>query len=216
MERAMKFFSHISFQHTPSHLLSIAILSSTFFVGNAIAADDSSTLLQDISSLLGGGESTPSTDLADTTCPLNSGGASLLGTIWRLQSIYGNKIPAKLKIDMTVNQHALTGNGGCNEYTAKFKLVGSTDFSVKKITKTRKACEVIMPYKAAPTINVGSWEGSYIRTLKRMKSVRQIDSRSLQFFNRNGDTAMVFHKIKGEKINQATTEEEIETVVAIN
>jgi len=212
MERAMKFFRHISLKQTPSHLLSIAILSSTFFVGNVIAADNSSTLLQDISSLLRGGVSTPSKDLANTTCPLNSGGTSLLGTIWRLDSIYGNKIPEKLKIDMTVNQHALTGNGGCNKYTAKFKQVGSTDFSVKKITKTRKACVVIIPHKAAPTINVGSWEGSYIRTLKRMKSVRQINNNTLQFFNRNGDIAMVFYKINDEKMKQATREKE--TVVA--
>ena len=211
----MKFFSHISLKHPPSYLLSVAILSSAFFVGNVIAADDNSSLLQDISALLGGGTTiSTASDALDTTCPLNSGGTSLLGTIWRLESIYGNKIPPKLKINMTVNQHALTGNGGCNEYTAKFKQVGSTDFKVKKITKTRKACEVIMPHKAAPTINVGSWEGSYIRTLKRMKSVRQINNTRLQFFNRNGDVAMIFHKMSDEKIDQATTEEAMETVVA--
>jgi hypothetical protein len=213
MERTMTFFANISLKHTPSHLLSIAILSSTFFAGNAIAADDNSTLLQDISALLGAGESTVS-GLLETTCPLNSGGPSLLGTTWRLESIYGNKIPLKLNIDMTVNKYALTGSGGCNEYSAKFKQIGSTDFKVKNISKSKKACVVITPSKAAPTINVGSWEGSYIRTLKRMKSVRQISSSSLQFFNRNGDPAMMFHKITDEKINKVA-EIEAETVVAI-
>lgn len=214
MERKMTFFANVSLKHTPSHLLSIAILSSTFFVGNAIAADDNSTLLQDISALLGGGESTGSDLLETTACPLNSGGPSLLGTTWRLESIYGNKIPLKLNIDMTVNKYALTGSGGCNEYSAKFKQIGSTDFKVKDISKSKKACVVITPNKAAPTINVGSWEGSYIRTLKRMKSVRQITNSSLQFFNRNGDPAMTFHKITDENINKVA-EIEAKTVVAI-
>jgi len=209
----MKLFCNTSLKHNPSRLLSIAVLSSAFFMGNAIAADDSSTLLQDISALLLGGVSTESETLG-STCPLNSGGPSLLGTTWRLESIYGNKIPAKLNIDMTVNKYVLTGNGGCNEYSAKFKQIGSTDFKVKNITKSKKACVVIAPNKAAPTINVGSWEGSYIRTLKRMKSVRQITNSSLQFFNRNGDTAMTFHKMIDEKTNEVA-EREAETVVAV-
>ena len=47
-------------------------------------------------------------------CPLNSGGPSLLGSKWRLLSIYGTKVPIELEINMEVGENQLTGFAGCN------------------------------------------------------------------------------------------------------
>lgn len=49
------------------------------------------------------GLSADTTDAAVTAppagvCPLNSGGESLLGSEWRLQSIYGTPVPAELEL----------------------------------------------------------------------------------------------------------------------
>ena len=199
----IKFLNNTSINTKKSCLLSVAFLSGLFFVGTAIAADQS-TPIQDIT---GGKAAAPKavpntiqsiTSTPTAECPLNSGGPSLLGTTWRLESIYGNKVPQALEISMRVSTHALAGNGGCNKYSANFKQVGYTGFSVKSITKTKKACKVLIPYKTAKSINVGSWEGSYLRTLKRMGSVRQITKTRLYFFNRNGEIGMKFRKIKDE------------------
>ena len=191
----------ISLNAKRPYLVSLVVLSAGFFMGTAIAAGGSTPLQ-------GLGDDKPATQAkpviqsitaAPTAeCPLNSGGPSLLGTTWRLDSIYGNRVPAALKIDMRVSSTSLTGMGGCNKYSANFKQVGYTGFTVKTITKTKKKCEVIIPYKTAKSINVGSWEGSYLRTLKRMGSVRQMTDSQLFFFNRNGQTGMKFRKVGDE------------------
>ncbi len=203
IEMTIKFLNNTSINTKKSYLLSVAFLNAFFFASVAMAAGGS-TSIQDIS----GGKAAAPEAVPDTIqsitstptaeCPLNSGGPSLLGTTWRLESIYGNRVPLALNIDMRVSTHSLTGNGGCNKYSANFKQIGYTGFNVKSITKTRKACKVLIPYKAAKSINVGSWEGSYIRTLKRMGSVRQVTDTRLHFFNRNGEVGMKFRKVKDE------------------
>ncbi len=199
----IKFLNNTSINTKKSCLLSVAFLSGFFLIGTAIAADQS-TPTQDMT---GGKTATPKavpdtiqsiTSTPTAECPLNSGGPSLLGTTWRLESLYGNKVPPELEINMRVSTHALTGSSGCNKYSANFKQVGYTGFSVQSITKTKKICKVLIPYKAAKSINIGSWEGSYLRTLKRMGSVRQVTNGKLHFFNRNGEIGMKFRKIKDE------------------
>ncbi len=60
--------------------------------------------------------------LADTAnplptgiCPLNSGGPSLLGSEWRLASIYGTPVPPELEINLKVEESVLSGSAGCND-----------------------------------------------------------------------------------------------------
>lgn len=130
------------------------------------------------------------------TCPLNSGGESLLGTEWRLFSIYGNTIPAGLEISMKVQEDALSGFTGCNDYTAHFKKVGHTGFMMTGAEKGQQACQSIIPPEGGARINSGDWEGSYIRTLQRAGSVQQ-QGNSLYFYNRNGDPAIIFVKKYG-------------------
>ncbi|MEZ5535922.1 MAG: META domain-containing protein [Thiolinea sp.] len=139
---------------------------------------------------------TPSIPIPSDACPLNSGGPSLLGTRWRLFSIYGNRVPSELKITMKVEQTSMVGMGGCNNYTANFEQVGNRGFKVTKINQTRKACEVIRPAPGAPTINVGNWEGSYLRVLGRAGSVQQLGA-TLQFFDFNGAPSVIFAKQYG-------------------
>lgn len=134
--------------------------------------------------------------LPSGACPLNSGGPSLLGTRWRLFSIYGNRTPSELKITMEVKETAMTGMGGCNTYNANFEQVGNRGFKVTKINQTRKPCEVIRPAPGAPTINVGNWEGSYLRVLGRAGSVQQLGA-TLQFFDFNGTPSVIFAKQYG-------------------
>lgn len=131
--------------------------------------------------------------LPDGTCPLNSGGPSLLGTEWRLFSIYGNTVPPALNITMKVNETTMEGFAGCNNYVADFKQVGYTGFKVTKIERERKGCEIIRPEDGGPTINVGDWEGAYIRTLQRAGSVKQ-EGNTLHFFNRSGEPSVIFMK----------------------
>lgn len=131
-------------------------------------------------------------------CPLNSGGPSLLGSKWRLLSIYGTKVPIELEINMEVGENQLTGFAGCNNYLAKFKRVGHTGFMMESVDKEGNAgCPILRPSVGAPTINVGDWQGSYIRTLQRAGSVQQ-DGNSLQFFNRSGESSVLFVRKYGD------------------
>lgn len=132
--------------------------------------------------------------LPSGACPLNSGGPSLLGSKWRLFSVYGHETPPQLTIDMAVGENTLTGNAGCNNYTAKFKRVGHTGFMMTGYDKDRNACNVLPTVPGGPTINVGTWEGDYLRTLMRAGSVQQ-EGAMLHFFNRNGDPAVIFTKM---------------------
>lgn len=148
----------------------------------------------------------PGEEDADTTtplpiphsgaCPLNSGGPSLLGSRWRLYSIYGNRCPTELEISMKVEEKAMAGLGGCNKYNASFQQVGNRGFKVVNIQQTRRACEVLRPKPGAPTINVGNWEGNYLRVLRRAGSVEQVGA-TLQFYDFNGKPSIVFAKRYG-------------------
>ncbi len=135
--------------------------------------------------------------LPDGSCPLNSGGPSLLGSHWRLFSVYGNEVPPELDIKMEVGDNALKGFAGCNDYTAVFQRVGHTGFKMTKIERGEKGCPVLSTGAGLPTVNVGSWEGSYLRTLGRAGSVQQEGS-LLQFFNMNGQPSVVFAKRYGD------------------
>ncbi len=197
-----KFLNNTPMKYKKSYLLPVIFLSGSFFMGSAIAAGGV-TSIEGLDGIQSSTASTPAIQSITATpaaeCPLNSGGPSLLGTTWRLDSIYGNRVPPALKIDMRVSTYALAGNAGCNQYRANFKQIGYTGFNVKTITKAKNACKVLIPYKTAKSINVGSWEGSYLRTLKRMGSVRQVADSRLHFFNRNGEIGMKFRKIADEK-----------------
>lgn len=129
----------------------------------------------------------------DEGCPLNSGGPSLLNSEWRVDSVYGNKIPSAVDFVMKVNQNSLTGISGCNVYTVNFKQVGYTGFRITKMNKGKNACQVIKPVEGGPSINVGDLEGGYLRTLGRMGSVEQFEDR-LVFYNRNGNKGIVMKK----------------------
>lgn len=134
-------------------------------------------------------------------CPLNSGGPSLLGSRWRLRSVYGNRVPTDLPITMEVGPTSMEGLGGCNTYVARFQQVGNRGFKVLKIERTRKPCEVIRPAPGAPTINVGSWEGIYLRVLGRAGSVEQLGA-TLQFYDFNGKPSIVFARSYGQRVTQ--------------
>ena len=131
-------------------------------------------------------------------CPLNSGGPSLLGTKWRLQSVYGHEVPAELKITMAVGEHSMDGFAGCNTYAAHFVQVGNRGFKVSKIDQTREACDVIFPEPGAPSINVGNWEGNYLRILRRAGSVQQQNDNTLHFYDFNGKPSVIFVKAFGD------------------
>lgn len=75
------------------------------------------------------------TPLPAGACPLNSGGPSLLGSEWRLLSVYGNPVPAELEISLKVEENALSGFSGCNDYTTSFKRVGHTGFMMTNVEK---------------------------------------------------------------------------------
>lgn len=130
-------------------------------------------------------------------CPLNSGGPSLLGTMWRLQSIYGHLIPEQLDITMEVGENSIKGFAGCNNYTAYFKRVGHTGFMMTKVDKGSHGCRVLSTGVGLPTINVGDWEGNYVRTLQRAGSVQQ-ENDGLHFFNRSGEPSVIFTRYEGE------------------
>lgn len=133
------------------------------------------------------------TPLPAGACPLNSGGPSLLGTEWRLLSIYGTKVPNELVISMKISDVSLAGSGGCNEYAANFKQVGHTGFMITGVDKGREGCPILRPGAGQQTINVGDWEGAYIRTLQRAGSVETIGN-TLHFYNRSGEPSVVFGK----------------------
>jgi hypothetical protein len=139
-------------------------------------------------------------------CPLNSGGPSLLGSKWRLQSVYGHEVPNELKITMAVAEHTMDGFGGCNTYTAHFVQVGNRGFKVSKIDQTREGCDVIFPEPGAPSINVGNWEGNYLRVLRRAGSVQQENDNTLHFYDFNGKPSVVFVKAFGDLTDEAPAE----------
>lgn len=134
--------------------------------------------------------------LPDGSCPLNSGGPSLLGTTWKPVSIYGNAVPPQLNIKMTVQQNAMVGFGGCNNYTANFSREGNRGIRVMKVNQTRRACAVLRPAPGAPTVNVGNWEGKFLRVLGRASSAEQLPT-TLQFYDQNGNVSMSLRRSYG-------------------
>jgi len=131
-------------------------------------------------------------------CPLNSGGPSLLGSKWKLMSVYGNTAPKELRVTMEVGQTAMSGRGGCNNYAASFQQVGNRGFKVVNIQQTSNPCEVLRPGDGLPTIDTGAWEGMYLRVLRRAGSVEQ-KGVTLQFYDFNGKASIVFAKIYGSR-----------------
>lgn len=166
--------SNISLHRRRLLLLPLAVIASNLFHTMVSAAEPDSITTRKV----------------DEGCPLNSGGPSLLDTQWRVESIYGNKIPQALDMTMKVNKNSLTGNSGCNNYVANFQQVGNTGFRVTRIDKEGKGCSVIRPVVGGPTINVGDLEGGFLRTLRRMGSVHQLN-RKLVFYNRSGNIGIV-------------------------
>lgn len=142
-------------------------------------------------------ESSTTPVLPPGACPLNSGGPSLLGTHWRLYSVYGNQVPGELEITMEVGENSLKGFAGCNDYVADFLRVGHTGFKMTKVDKSRNGCRIMSTGPGMPTINVGDWEGGYIRTLQRAGSVEQRGN-TLHFFNRSGEPSVIFAKKYGD------------------
>lgn len=136
---------------------------------------------------------------ASAACPLNSGGPSLVNSRWFLSSIYGQDVPTGLKIGFNVGVKEISGNTGCNDYTAKFSPVGLTGFRVTKVGKTKKVCRFTKFIVGGPSVSTGDWEGSYIRTLMRMGSV-QHKGKELHFYNRNGQTGMIMVEAPKEVI----------------
>lgn len=143
-------------------------------------------------------DSAPEVVLPPGACPLNSGGPSLLGTKWRLMSLYATPVPSELDIGMEVGEEQLTGVAGCNQYTANFKRVGHTGFVIQGIEKGTDPC-TNKGASGAPSIDVGDWEGSYLRTLQRAGSVEQ-EGNTLHFFDRNGRLSVVFGKKYGDGV----------------
>lgn len=135
------------------------------------------------------------TDRKTQACPLNSGGPSLLGSKWRVASTYGTNIPEAVNITMTVNLDTMAGDTGCNKYAAKFKQIGATGFSVSQIDRTREPCLIVRPGEGKPTIHLGNIEGAYLRIMRRMGSVQQLDNGKLVFYDRNGKEGLVMTKL---------------------
>lgn len=127
-------------------------------------------------------------------CPLNSGGPSLLNSQWKVTSVYGNKVPDVVTMKLKVGAAVLSGEAGCNNYTATFKQVGYTGFKITKINKGKKGCSIVSSYPGGPTVNIGDLENGYLRTLHRMGSVQQFENK-LVFYNRNGNKAIEMIKI---------------------
>lgn len=136
------------------------------------------------------------TDRKTQACPLNSGGPSLLGTKWRVSKTYGNTIPEAVTLSMTVNMDTMTGNTGCNKYAAKFKQIGATGFVISNIDRTREPCMVVSQGEGKPTVHLGNIEGSYLRIMRRMGSVQQLDAGTLVFYDRNGKEGLVMTKLE--------------------
>ena len=136
----------------------------------------------------------PTVNPSSMACPLNSGGPSLLGSSWRLKSIYGNDVPPELQLTLNVGKHAMMGLSGCNQYQAYFAQVGHRGFKVIKINQTRKACPVLPTVVGGPTINVGNWEGNYLRVLGRAGSVAQKGNQMLEFYDVNGKASLILTK----------------------
>lgn len=147
--------------------------------------------------------STPSR-LPPGACPLNSGGPSLLGSRWFVMSIYNNPVPKSLRMTMLVEQTAMVGTGGCNNYTANFVQVGNRGFKVNQLNRGEKPCEVLRVEPGKPTVDVGSWEGKYLRVLRRAGSVQQLGT-TLQFYDFNGKPSLIFGKIYGSPTPIPTT-----------
>lgn len=120
------------------------------------------------------------------SCPLNSGGPSLLGTNWRVSSTYGNKISDAVDMRMTVNLDTMAGDTGCNKYAAKFKQVGFTGFTITHMNRTRNPCMRVDNDEGKPSVDLSKIEGAYLRIIRRMGSVQRLEDGKLVFYDRNG------------------------------
>jgi len=164
---------------------------SNFFVTSAVSA----LFLSSVAVAADLDEPEGITDRATHSCPLNSGGPSLLGTKWRVSKTYNNVVPEGLDMTMNVSLDTMAGDTGCNKYAAKFKQVGYTGFSIVHMSRTRHPCKLIRPEAGGKTIHVGNQEGAYLRIMRRMGSVQQLDDGVLVFYDRNGKKGLEMTKL---------------------
>ena len=164
---------------------------SNFFVTSAVSA----LLLSSVAVAADLDEPEGITDRATQSCPLNSGGPSLLGTKWRVSKTYNNVVPEGLDMTMNVSLDTMAGDTGCNKYAAKFKQIGHTGFSIVHMSRTRHPCKLLRPEAGGQTIHVGNQEGAYFRIMRRMGSVQQLDSGELVFYDRNGKKGLEMTKL---------------------
>lgn len=129
------------------------------------------------------------------SCPLNSGGPSLLGTNWRVSSTYGNAISDEVNMKMTVSLDTMAGDTGCNKYAAKFKQVGFTGFTITHLDRTRNPCMRVDNNDGKPSVDLSKLEGAYLRIIRRMGSVQQLDDGKLVFYDRNGKKGLEMTKV---------------------
>jgi len=161
--------------------IATSVLSALFISSVAVAAD-----LDEPESI---------TDRATHSCPLNSGGPSLIGTKWRVSKTYKNVVPEGLDMTMNVSLNTMAGDTGCNKYAAKFKQVGATGFSITHMSRTRNPCKLLRPEAGGKTIHVGNQEGAYLRIMRRMGSVQQLEDGVLVFYDRNGKKGLEMTKL---------------------
>ena len=126
-------------------------------------------------------------------CPLNSRGNSLANTNWYLSKLNGKTIPTGLKIHLNIKQKRLSGFSGCNNYKAKFHLIGDTRFRIDRIDQTNQHCGMKPVITGKKAININDWESSYLRTLMRMSQVKQRGN-ELHFLKRNGTIGMIMQR----------------------
>lgn len=164
---------------------------SSFVLVSAVSA----LLLSSISIAADLDEPEGITSRAAQSCPLNSGGPSLMGTKWRVSKTYNNAVPEGLDMVMNVSLDTMAGDTTCNKYAAKFRQVGNTGFTITDVTRSKNPCKLLRPKVGGKTIHVGNIEGAYLRIIKRMGSVQQMDNGTLVFFDRNGKEGLEMTKL---------------------
>lgn len=134
-----------------------------------------------------GGGATPSPSVAPTTAA-SAGPVNLDGTKWLLTDYLSPDgalftVPAAITPIAEFSGGTMTGNAGCNTFTAPYSIDGD-NITLGPVASTKMACE-------EPIATV---ENAYLAALGVVNKVAILDNGKLQLWDAGGKTTLAFLK----------------------
>lgn len=127
---------------------------------------------------------------AAASAAASAGPIQLAGTSWRLTDYLSPDgalftVPAAITPLAEFSDTVMSGNAGCNTFTAGYKIDGDA-FTLEPVASTKMACEE----------PIASVENAYLAALSVVDKVAILDNGKLQLWDSGGKTTLAFVQAK--------------------